>query len=996
MRKKFLVLLFLSLLTIFLGTSAVTAADTNVETLNDQNSGNLLSVSDNSSDSGELGFVPDQIVIQFTNDSSTNEQLQSQVYDRVSDQTGANIQIVDESKITEGLKLVEVTNYSDLNNIIKIFKEQPEILYADYNYIRTLKKTPNDTYYENIWGLNNTGGADNNGNTGKSGADIKAQQAWDITTGSNTVIVAVVDTGVDITHPDLAANIWTNPGEIPNNGIDDDNNGFIDDVNGWNFYNNNNDVSDANGHGTHCAGTIGAMGNNNLGVTGVAWNVKIMPIKLLAGKSTTSYMEAEAIKYATKMGASIISCSYGGLGFSEIEKSAYANSSALIICAAGNETRDNDITPSYPCSFGLSNIISVAATNNKDQLAWFSNYGKTSVDLAAPGEAILSTYPVALAPAGALPYKYLDGTSMATPCVSGVAALVKSANPSLTSIQIKNILLNSVDTLTSLKGKVSTGGRINAYKAVTNAQNSDIQPADLKVQSVDGPQTETMGTDIKITNTISNQGVGAAARSNMKFYLSTDTNITSSDIYLGMRAIPALAAGETSRQINTFTLPSDIAPGSYYIGAIADALDEVEESNENNDTGYDLTPMKLRSNSSTLGDAVGNTNLKWTTGGDATWFWQSVSTYAGGDAAQSGDLGNEESTWIQTTVNGPGLLNFLWKVSSEDDADLLNFYVDGELMDSISGDVAWKENIYNLKSGSHVLRWEYAKDFLESDGLDCGWLDRVRWTQTSAKPDLIVRSVDAPTSTGPGSFIKVASTVTNQGAVAAGTSILRFYLSADKTITSSDLLLGERRVPVLGALKSSSERTTLEIPSNLAPGTYYLGVIADALKQIPESNENNGVKYDLIPLKVASANNSLRDAVGNNELLWTTGGDATWFRETTNSYAGGDAAQSGVIGNEESTWIQTAVTGSGKISFLWKTSSEANFDTLNFYVDGVLMDSISGNTAWAEKSYDLGTGEHTLRWEYSKDVTGSLGSDCGMLDRVRWAQSSEAELEALR
>lgn len=995
MRKKFLVLLFLSLLAIFLGTGAVTAADTNVETVDDQNSSNLMSVSDNSTNSDELGYIPDQIIVQFTDESSTNKKLQIQVYDRISDQTGVNIQIVDESKITEGLNLVEVGNYSDLYSIIKIFRDQPEILYADNNYIRTLQKTPNDPYYENIWGLNNTGGTDNYGNTGKNGADIKAQQAWDINTGSDTVIVAVVDTGVDITHPDLAGNIWTNPGEIPNNGIDDDNNGFIDDANGWNFYNNNNDVSDADGHGTHCAGTIGAVGNNNLGVTGVAWNVKIMPIKLLAGKNTTSYMEAEAIKYATKMGASIISCSYGGLGFSEIEKSAYAKSSALIICAAGNKTTDNDVTSHYPSSFELPNIVSVAATNNKDQLAWFSNYGKTSVHLAAPGEAILSTYPVALAPANALPYKYLDGTSMATPCVSGVAALVKTANPSLTSVQIKNILLNSVDTLTSLNGKVSTGGRINAYKAVNNAQNSDLKPADLKVQLVDGPQIDTMGTDIKITNSISNQGVGAAASSTVKFYLSTDTSITTSDIYLGMKAIPALAAGETSKQTNSFTLPSGIAPGTYFIGAIADALDEVEESDEN-DTGYDLKPMKLKSNTGTLGDAIGNTDLKWTTSGDASWFWQSVSTYAGGDAAQSGTIVDEESSWIQTTLKGQGLLSFLWKVSSEEDADFLRFYIDGELMDSISGDVAWKENIYNLKSGTHVLRWEYTKDSTESDGLDCGWIDRLRWTQTSAKPDLIVRTVDAPASTGPGSFIKVESTVANQGAVAAGSSVLRFYLSTDKTITSSDILLGERKLPVLGALKSSSETTNLEIPAEITAGSYYLGVIADALKQIPESNENNGVKYDLIPLKVASANNSLRDAVGNNELLWTTGGDSAWFRQTTNSYAGGDAAQSGAIGDEESTWIQTTVTGTGKISFLWKTSSETNFDTLNFYVDGVLMDSISGNTAWNEKTYDLEAGEHVLRWEYSKDVTESLGSDCGMLDRVRWTQASEATLVALR
>jgi thermitase len=460
----------LSLLVIFLGINAATAANPHQGSIDKSNQtstieqSSLASVSGNSQSAAttEPKYVANQIVVQFKPAYSSNEQLQSKVYQRISKQAGVTIKIVDQSKLVPGLELVEIKNCKNLAAIIKIFKKQPEIQSADYNYIKTIKQVPNDTYYAQLWGLNNTD---------VIGADINAQMAWNITTGSQTILVAVIDTGVDIYHPDLMANIYTNPNEIPNNGIDDDNNGFIDDVNGWNFFDNNNDVSDQNGHGTHVAGTIGAVGNNGLGVTGVAWNIKILPIKL-AAKNWTDYMEIQAITYATNMGARVINCSYGGYGYSDAMKQAYENSSAIIICAAGNETNNNDIKPLYPASYNCPNIVSVAATNNKDLLAWFSNYGQRNVDLAAPGEDIYSTYPRALIHSGAVPYKYDSGTSMAAPIVSGVAALILSVNPSLTSVQTRQILLNSIDLKTSLIGKVFTGGRINAYKAVLNARNT--------------------------------------------------------------------------------------------------------------------------------------------------------------------------------------------------------------------------------------------------------------------------------------------------------------------------------------------------------------------------------------------------------------------------------------------------------------------------------------------------------------------------------------------
>jgi subtilisin family serine protease len=273
------------------------------------------------------------------------------------------------------------------------------------------------------------------------------------------VTIALVDTGVDYTHPDLAANIWQNPGETIN-GIDDDGNGYIDDIRGWNFVSKTNDPMDDNGHGTHCAGTIAAVGNNGIGVCGVTWNAKIMPLKFLDSSGSGYTSDAiSAILYANRMGAPIISNSWSGTGYSQSLKDAIDASSAVVVCAAGNSGANSDVTPQYPAAFTSSNIISVAATNYNDKLATFSNYGAKSVDLAAPGVSIYST-------TKSNGYKYLSGSSMATPHVSGVAALIKSQNPSMTAAQIESKILNNCDSLSVLSGKMVTGGRLNAAKAL--------------------------------------------------------------------------------------------------------------------------------------------------------------------------------------------------------------------------------------------------------------------------------------------------------------------------------------------------------------------------------------------------------------------------------------------------------------------------------------------------------------------------------------------------
>lgn len=371
---------------------------------------------------------------------------------------------------------------------------------------------PNDPSFNKLWGLHNTGQTG-----GTANADINAPEAWSYTTGSSSVIVAVIDTGVDAGHGDLTANT----------------------LSGYNFITSTAGQTDDNGHGTHCAGTIGAVGNNGIGVTGVAWNVKILPLKFLdaSGSGYTSNA-VKAINYAKTNGAHIISNSWGGTSYSQALKDAIDASNALFVCAAGNSGQNTDSTPHYPSAYNSPNIISVAATDHRDALASFSNYGQNTVHVGAPGVSIYSTYPSSKGN-----YATLSGTSMATPHVAGMAALIKSANPGMNTADLKSVILSSVDTKSSLSGKCLTGGRINAEKAVMTG-GDDNYPPTLSSLS---PNKGTVGTTVTVTVT------GSRFTSPMTAVLERD----------GADPIPAttVVVNSPSKMTCTFPIPMQAPAG---------------------------------------------------------------------------------------------------------------------------------------------------------------------------------------------------------------------------------------------------------------------------------------------------------------------------------------------------------------------------------------------------------------------------------------------------
>ncbi|MGH3079692.1 MAG: S8 family serine peptidase [Gaiellaceae bacterium] len=401
------------------------------------------------SPSDPTSFVPGELLVRFEQTATATARA-----DVLADLDATVIERLPLS----GLVRVRLEPGTSVEAAAAAFERRSDVRYAQPNHRFRIAATPNDPDFPQLWGLRK----------------IDAPTAWDTRTDSSAVTVAVVDSGVDYTHPDLTDNIWLN--DDPIDGVDNDGNGKVDDLRGWDFANGDNNPMDDNGHGTHVAGTIGARGHNGVGVTGVNWRVNLMAMK--AGDQDGALLESwivGAFQYACANGAKVINGSFGGYG--DVPQGMFdavnACPGALFVFAAGNEANNNDVDPAWPCSLSSPNILCVAATNSSDERAPFSNYGVNTVDLAAPGVDILSTVPGST-------YDSWPGTSMASPHVAGAAALLLAERQSLSATDLRRALLLAADARPALTGLLATGARLNVRRALSQEV---VLPAGLAAQS---------------------------------------------------------------------------------------------------------------------------------------------------------------------------------------------------------------------------------------------------------------------------------------------------------------------------------------------------------------------------------------------------------------------------------------------------------------------------------------------------------------------------------
>jgi len=538
-------------------------------------------------------FVPGELLVQFApgDEDALNGMNQNQGAEVI--QTlgwrGKDHALVQHIKLPKG---------QDVMAMAQRYMAQPGVLSAEPNWIIKKSDVSNDTSYTNgsLWGMYSDDsptpyGGGGTTNTFGSGAE----EAWGAGyTGSNQVVVGVVDEGIDISHPDLQQNIWVNPREIPNDGVDNDGDGYVDDVNGWDFYNNDNTVYDGgtgDTHGTHVSGTIGGVGGNGIGVAGVNWNVKIISAKFLGPNGGTTAGAIQAIDYLTKLkvtqGVNVVALnnSWGGGGYSSSLHASIiraANAGILFVAAAGNSALNNDATANYPSNYSTlvaatgqpaasyESVIAVAALTSTGGLASFSNYGATQVDIAAPGANIVSTLP-------GNTYGSYSGTSMATPHVTGAVALYAAAKPTATPAQIRTAILSSAVATPSLAGKVATGGRLSVLDAINYVPPTNLSISNANLSEGAVGQTSTMNFNVSLS--------APATQAFTVNYATANGSATSPSDFTATSGTLSFAVGESSK-----TIPVSI---------IGDSLVEPNETFAVNLSNISTTAVRFGTSSGT-------------------------------------------------------------------------------------------------------------------------------------------------------------------------------------------------------------------------------------------------------------------------------------------------------------------------------------------------------------------------------------------------------------
>jgi subtilisin family serine protease/subtilase family serine protease len=819
-----------------------------------------------------------------------------------------------------GIHQVRISPDQTIDGAIARYLADSNVEFAEPNYTVRAMRTPNEPAFNLLWGLDNTGQT-----LGTAGADIKAPLAWDLATGSADVVVMVIDSGLDYDHQDFTTtgvitpegiitgpNVWVNPFEIPGNGIDDDGNGYIDDVHGIDVVNGDTDPMDDFGHGTHVAGTIGAVGNNSLGVVGVNWNVKILPCKFLDAAGSGSIADAvTCLEYARDLklnhGINIVATnnSYGGLGaFSQTmldSIKAQRDAGILFVAAAGNFGLDNDTAEFYPADFDAPNVIAVAATDHNDSMPAFSDFGRRSVHIGAPGVAIWSTVNFNF-------YTSANGTSMASPHVAGLAALLKAQDPTRDWRSIKNLVLSGGDPKPSLTGKTISGRRLNAFNAVSCANrplfsvvkipaaftvgvpstvsalsincgnpvgpvtatssagetftlldggiapdqaagdgiftatwtptraftfidfasaagSERIAADDLAVNAVSGPAGANRGDVVALSATVANVGTSAAPASTVNFYLSTDAIITTADTLVGSVATSALAAGAQQVVGANVTIPSTIATGTYFVGAIVDPANTIDEGNETNNAkaGNAIVVSNIAvdlSVTAVSGPTTGNTGNPIAVSatvqnlGTSAAAATTLKFYLSSDAV----IGSTDT--LLATLAVPALAGGASTIISASPPIPVTLppgtYFIGAIVDPDNAIIETNE-ANNSRAGNTIV------------------------TSTQAV-DLTMTAVSGPTTARNEQSITLSATVSNQGTASAPASMIRWYLSTDSTITTADTPLGSVTTTTLAAGASRTVSITTTVPASVPAGTYRFGVIADPDNLVAETNETNNAR----------------------------------------------------------------------------------------------------------------------------------------------------------
>jgi subtilase family serine protease len=719
--------------------------------------------------------------------------------------------------------------------LLAALRRRPDVAYAEPNFIVHLTSEPNDPQYPQLWALKNVGQIFE-GIAGVPGADIHAVPAWGISLGSTANVVAVIDTGIDYTHPDLVANLWSAPTAFTVD-IDGAPITCAAGTHGFNAITGTCDPRDDEDHGSHVSGTIGATGDNGTGVVGINWTTRLMAIRFIdaTGNGTTEDAIASvefAIAVKQRFAATgeanirVLSNSWGGYDFSQAlldEVNAANDADMLFVAGAGNDGTDNNLDPFYPASFDAPNVISVAATDNTDDLAWFSNYGSSTVNLGAPGVDILSTIRNGQ-------YAFLSGTSMATPHVSGAAALLLSAC-TLDTASVKEALLGTADPLTTLTGITTTGGRLDVYSALSSCIAPPPAPTGLTARGADTKVTLSWSASLGATRynvkrSLTPGGPYTSVNAAVQGASYTDTNVTNGTIY-------------------------------YYVVSASNFEGESGDSNEASATPH-IPP-----------DVIVSSFTAPSTGAAPSTISVSVTTKNQGNG-----------------IAGPSATRIYWSdnLQLEPSDTLLATQDVPQLVGGALSTAALSLSIPAATPGTHYLIAKAdADDVLEESNETNNTV--VRAIQVG--PDLIIQTLTVPATGGTDSTIVVNDTAKNTGSGPAGATVVRFYLSTDTVLDAADTLLaGSRSVGPLDGGASSSGSTTVTIPISTPPGNYYVIAKADADGSVAEISEvNNTLARSIVVGSDLAVSTMTVPSKGGSGGTITVG-------DTTTNLGGGTAAAS--------------------------------------------------------------------------------------------------------